>query len=39
MESLKPEVEEQIEGMLGVFGLLSPNKLNLSCVLEVADDS
>jgi hypothetical protein len=40
VESLKAEVEEQIEGVLGVFGLLfgplSTNKLNLSCVFEVA---
>jgi hypothetical protein len=35
VESHKTEVEEQVEGVLGVFVLLSTNKLNLSCVLEV----
>jgi len=40
VEPLKAGVEEQVEGALGVFSLplslFSTNKLNLSCVFEVA---
>lgn len=35
-ESVKAEVGEQVEGVLSVFGLLSMNELNLSCIFEVA---
>jgi hypothetical protein len=43
VESLKSQIEEQIEGVLDAFSLLfshlSANKLNLSRVFEVANEA